>query len=181
MVNAGGWGMFRVGYETAHRLALADHLTELTALERANLLADTWATTLAGLSSLREFLVLASRLGTRARSGAVGPGRVVHSFSVKRIAWPEHEDMLRQAVADLIGPTHLRLGFDAEPGESERTPSLRALAINLLGTVGADPEVRVEAARRFDASPIGGGSGDADPGGHRDGGAGRRRPAGAPG
>ena len=26
VVNAGGWGMFRVGYETAHRLALAEHL-----------------------------------------------------------------------------------------------------------------------------------------------------------
>ena len=40
---------------------------------------------------------------------------------------------------------------------------LRALAINLMGTVGADPEVRAEAARRFDASPIGGGSGDPIP------------------
>jgi hypothetical protein len=40
---------------------------------------------------------------------------------------------------------------------------LRALAINLMGTVGADPDVRAEAARRFDASPIGGGSGDPIP------------------
>ena len=75
VVNAGGWGMFRVGYETGHRLALAEHLAELTPLERANLLADTWATTLAGHSTLEEFLVLASRLGRRARPGAVGPGR----------------------------------------------------------------------------------------------------------
>ena len=29
-VNAGGWGVFRVGYETEHRLALAEHLAELT-------------------------------------------------------------------------------------------------------------------------------------------------------
>jgi puromycin-sensitive aminopeptidase len=162
VVNAGGWGMFRVGYETAHRLSLADHLTELTALERANLLADTWATTLAGLSSLREFLVLSSRLGTEpdpAPWAPVGGALVL----CKRIAWPEHEDVLRHAVAELIGPTHRRLGFDSKPRESERTPSLRALAINLLGTVGADPEVRSEAARRFDASPIGGGSGDVIP------------------
>ena len=38
VVNAGGWGVFRVGYETEHRLALAEHLAELTPLERANLL-----------------------------------------------------------------------------------------------------------------------------------------------
>jgi puromycin-sensitive aminopeptidase len=62
-----------------------------------------------------------------------------------------------------VGPTHRRLGFDALPGESDRTPTLRALAINLMGTVGADPEVRAEAARRFDNSPIGGGTGDPIP------------------
>ena len=50
-------------------------------------------------------------------------------------------------------------GWDAIPGENDRTPMLRALAINLLGTVGADAEVRAEAARRFDDSPVGGGSG----------------------
>ena len=80
-----------------------------------------------------------------------------------RIALPEHDDALHQAVAALIGPTYRHLGFDATPGESERTPSLRALAINLMGTVGADAAVRAEAARRFDASPIGGGSGDPIP------------------
>ena len=34
------------------------------------------------------------------------------------------------------------------------------MAINLLGTIGADEAVRAEAVRRFDDSPIGGGSGD---------------------
>ena len=42
-------------------------------LERANLLADTWATTLAGHSSLREFLVLASRLGDEPDPAAWSP------------------------------------------------------------------------------------------------------------
>jgi puromycin-sensitive aminopeptidase len=79
------------------------------------------------------------------------------------MALAEQEEALHQAVRALIGPTHRRLGFDATPGESDRTPTLRALAINLMGTVGADPDVRAEAARRFDASPIGGGSGDPIP------------------
>ena len=63
VVNAGGWGVFRVGYESDHRLALADHLAELSPLERANLVADTWATTLAGQSSLQDFLTLGAKLG----------------------------------------------------------------------------------------------------------------------
>ena len=65
VVNAGGWGVFRVGYETEHRLALAEHLAELTPLGRANLLGDTWATTLAGHTRLEEFLRVAARLGWR--------------------------------------------------------------------------------------------------------------------
>jgi puromycin-sensitive aminopeptidase len=162
VVNAGGWGIFRVGYETAHRTALAEHLSELTPLERANLVADTWATTLAGLSTLEEFLVLASRLGDEPEVAAWAPvGSAL--LLTKRMALAEQEEALHQAVRALIGPTHRRLGFDATPGESDRTPTLRALAINLMGTVGADPDVRAEAALRFDASPIGGGSGDPIP------------------
>ena len=38
-------------------------LSELTPLERANLLADTWATTLAGHSTLQEFLIVGAKLG----------------------------------------------------------------------------------------------------------------------
>jgi puromycin-sensitive aminopeptidase len=162
VVNAGGWGIFRVGYETAHRTTLAEHLSELTPLERADLVSDTWATTLSGLSTLEEFLVLASRLGDESEPAAWSPVGAALLLT-KRIALVEQEDALHQAVRALIGPTHRRLGFDAIPGESDRTPTLRALAINLMGTVGADPEVRSEAARRFDASPIGGGSGDPIP------------------
>jgi hypothetical protein len=66
-------------------------------------------------------------------------------------------------VAALVGPQFHHLGFEAQPGEGERTPTLRSLAINLMGTVGDDAGVRAEAARRFDASPIGGGYGDPIP------------------
>ena len=107
---------------------------------------------------LQEFLALASLLGDEPEPAAWSPvGAALHL--TKRIALVDQEDALHQAVQALIGPTQRRLGWDAIPGENDRTPMLRALAINLLGTVGADPEVRAEAARRFDASAIGGGSG----------------------
>ena len=162
VLNAGGWGVFRVGYETAHRLELAQHLGELSPLERANLLADTWATTLAGRTTLREFLLLTPRLGLEPDPAPWAPvaGALVLT---NRIARPEDRDALHEAVAALIGPIHRHLGFDASTEESERTPSLRALAINLMGTIGADEEVRAAAARRFDASPIASGSGEPIP------------------
>jgi puromycin-sensitive aminopeptidase len=162
VVNAGGWGVFRVGYESEHRLALAEHLPELTPLERSNLLADTWATTLAGHTRLREFLVLASQLDLEPDPAPWAPVAGALGLT-SRIARPEERDAVHEAVAALFGPTHRRLGFDAVPGEGQRTPSLRSLAINVMGTTGADAAVRAEAARRFDASSIGGGSGPAIP------------------
>ncbi|HWE65315.1 MAG TPA: M1 family metallopeptidase, partial [Acidimicrobiales bacterium] len=157
VVNAGGWGVFRVGYTPEHRLALADHLDELTPLERANLLADSWATTLAGHNALEEFLVLSAKLGLEPDPAPWPPVASAFLLANRILNEPDRE-ALQQAVAAVFGPQYGRLGFDALPGEGERTPTLRALAINLLGTVGADPAVRAEATRRFDASPIVGGS-----------------------
>ena len=75
VVNAGGWGMFRVGYETAHRTALAEQLPELTPLERANLLADTWATTLAGHLDAPGVPGPGRAARRRARAGGLVPRR----------------------------------------------------------------------------------------------------------
>ena len=55
------------------------------------------------------------------------------------------------------------LGFESRAGEGDRTPTLRALTINILGTVGADPTVRGGSRARFDDSPLGGGKGDPIP------------------
>ncbi|HEY2213952.1 MAG TPA: M1 family metallopeptidase [Acidimicrobiales bacterium] len=156
VINAGGWGVFRVGYASEQRLALADRLPELTPLERANLLADTWATTLAGHSSLTEFLVLAAKLGLE---DDPAPWQPVFSalMLINRIVAESERHDFQAAVTALFGPKYAQLGFETQPGEGERTPTLRSLAINAMGTVGADPEVRAEAARRFDASPIAGG------------------------
>jgi aminopeptidase N len=162
VINANGWGVFRVGYSTDHRLLLADHLSELTSLERANLLGDTWATTLAGHTSLEEFLLLAARLGPVTDPAPWAP--VASAFLLmNRLASSADRPALEEAAAALFGPLHARLGFEAQEGEGERIPTLRSLAINLLGTVGADASVRAEAARRFDQSSIGGGHGAAIP------------------
>jgi puromycin-sensitive aminopeptidase len=162
VVNAGGWGVFRVGYEPEHREALAGMLGELSPLERADLVGDTWATTLAGRSSLAEFMHLASRLELEPDPSAWAP--VSSAFGlVNRIVSDDDRAELRAAVSAVIGPKFEELGFDAHLGESERTPTLRSLALMLLGTIGADDAVRAEAARRFDASPINGGSGAALP------------------
>ena len=157
VVNAGGWGIYRVGYDEGHRLELADHLSELTPLERSNLLSDSWATTLAGHSSLEGFLMLAAKLGLEQDPTPWAPVASALTLA-NRIALDTDLSDLAAAAAGLFGPQYQNLGFESQPGEGERTPTLRALAINVMGTIAADPAVRAEAARRFDASPFAGGT-----------------------
>jgi hypothetical protein len=117
---------------------------------------------LAGHSTLEEFLVLAARLGLEPDPTPWAPVSAALHLA-HRIVADEDVDALRQAVVALIGPQYRHLGFESQPGEGDRTPTLRSLAISLMGTVGADPGVRAEAARRFGESPLGGGTGPGIP------------------
>ena len=63
LVNAGGSGFYRVRYQDDLFRALVSAFGRLDALERCNLVADTWACVLAGLSPAADFLALARRMG----------------------------------------------------------------------------------------------------------------------
>ena len=60
--------------------------------------------------------------------------------------------VLATGVRSLLGPLVARLGWDPAATDDERTPSLRAGALALLGTIGDDSDVRAEAGRRFAGS-----------------------------
>ncbi|MGH9083314.1 MAG: ERAP1-like C-terminal domain-containing protein, partial [Acidimicrobiales bacterium] len=155
LVNAGGWGVYRVGYAPGHLEALAGRLEALDPLERGNLFSDTWALALAGRTGLDDFLSLAARLGDEEDpstfsvvAGALG--------LFDRVVAGADRPQLEAAARALLGPRAASLGWEPRPTEGERVPTLRALLVAELGTVGADPGVREEAARRFDAARSGG-------------------------
>ena len=56
MVNAGGWGVYRVGLRRRTWPGWPGRLPDLDPLERCNLFADTWALVLAGRADLGGFL-----------------------------------------------------------------------------------------------------------------------------
>ena len=59
MVNAGGHGFYRVRYSAELAESLKGDLGKtLSAVERFGLVNDAWATTLAGLTSLPDYLSL---------------------------------------------------------------------------------------------------------------------------
>jgi puromycin-sensitive aminopeptidase len=149
VVNAGGSGFWRTRYdsELLRRLTADLAAVGLDAIERYNLVSDTWATVWAGMAPLADFIELVRLFGDETDptvwSAIVGPMRLFASVS------PDDEARagLEAFVRELLQPAFERVGWRAVAGEGEQVPTLRATLLHTLGTVGADPEVRAEAAR----------------------------------
>jgi puromycin-sensitive aminopeptidase len=153
LVNAGGSGFYRVSYPSATVERLATGMGDLAPLERYNLVSDAWAAALSGQGPFPDVLRLARALadsGERDPSvwsvilGAIG--------MADRVIPDTDRPVLQGAIRALFGPLAAELGWDPRPDDSERTPSLRASLLRVLGTIGADVAVRTEAQRRFAAA-----------------------------
>ena len=155
IVNAGGWGVYRTRYGATELALIASRLGALDPLERATLIFDGWAATLAGLQPLEAFLTLVGGLGTDIEpapwtviSGALNTTSIVIDDADR--------PALADAVRALYSPLLDALGWEAAPGEDEQAPTLRALAITALGTIGSDESVRTQALSLFDAGHVAG-------------------------
>ena len=126
------------------------HLSSLEPLERATLVADTWAATLSGRQDVAAFLRLADGLGTEiepATWAVVSTALHTIDAAIEEADRPA----LAAATQSLFGRLFDVLGWDGEADSDEQAPTLRAMVIGALGTLGEDPAIRAEAARRFAA------------------------------
>jgi puromycin-sensitive aminopeptidase len=151
VVNDGAWGFYRVRYEASLLRQLTDVVhTELAPLERLSLVSDTWAALLAGHSPLPDFLQLSGLLEAESDPDVWGAALGPYG-TLDRIISDDDRSALQAFVGKIAGPLFARLGWDPAPGEPERIGTLRARLLLALGTLGADPDVRAEAARRHQA------------------------------
>jgi puromycin-sensitive aminopeptidase len=151
LLNEGGHGFYRVRYEPAllDRL-LRSELERLSAIERFTLLSDAWATTVAGLMPLPEYLDLTGRF-VHERDRNVW-AVLLESFAfLHRIIAPADRSLLERFVRDRVGPSVSRLGWKAQDGESELTGQLRGELIGALGKAGNDPDVQARAVEYYEA------------------------------
>jgi puromycin-sensitive aminopeptidase len=152
VVNDGAWGYYRVNYSP-------DLLGRLTApglpalgnpLERMALVVDYWAHVVAGTTSLEEWVRVVAALGQEddpdvwaAVSSAAGLLDLITTET-------GDGDGLRAFVRRVAGSSWARLGWESQPGESQRLGITRGRLVSLLGLSGEDGDVRREAAARFD-------------------------------
>jgi puromycin-sensitive aminopeptidase len=151
VVNDGAWGFYRVRYQAdlLRRLTavMAEHLAPL---ERLALVSDTWAAVMAGQAPIADFLGLIGLLGEE-RDPDVWALVLGPLGLLDKILDDEQRPVLQALVRRVAGPVLGRLGWDPAPGEAERIGTLRSRLIAALGMLGADGDVRAEAARRFHA------------------------------
>ncbi|CAN5182910.1 M1 family metallopeptidase [soil metagenome] len=145
LVNAGASGFYRVRYSAKLMAALGRHGADtFSALERYQLVDDTFASVLAGSTRAAEFLDLArgfvdeTDLSVWQRlAGGLG--------ALDRLVDDADRPRFQSTVRALVAPALERLGPDPVEGESERARQLRGTLLEVLGTVGEDPEANERA------------------------------------
>jgi puromycin-sensitive aminopeptidase len=160
VVNAGGVGVYRTSYSADDLQVIGTRLPELSEIERAVLLGDTWALAMAGKRTISDLLSLVAGLGVEVEPATWTTAGNVFDFLGRAIGESDRE-ALAIKVRELFGPAFEHFGWDPRPGEDERTPLVRASLVHTLGTVGADESVRREASRRFDRGVVEGDLADA--------------------
>ena len=151
VANERGASFVRVRYDQPLLQALTGDLqTNLNAVERFNLVNDTWASVLAGLTPVPDFLALARLFGDETDRNVwvtvLGGLEYIH-----RMMPPADRPKLESFVRDLVGPAVARLGWEKKPGEPELIGQLRGTLIAALGTTGEDPATQARAREVHDA------------------------------
>jgi puromycin-sensitive aminopeptidase len=151
VVNAGGHGFYRVRYGAELEQSLRARPKEiLSAVERFNLVNDSWATTLAGLTSLSDYLSLIESLtdedDVNVWSTVIGSG-----YALQRIFDGGQWGLLSRRLGTLFRPAVERFGWSVQSGESELVSQLRGDLIGALGTLAEDRETQKRARQLFAA------------------------------
>jgi len=153
VVNEGGHGFYRVRYSADLLKSLESNLKDLAAIERFNLVNDTWANVLAGLTPLADYLKLAAlfsdetdkNVWTILLGSMTYLERVVGSADEKTVP-----AQISKFVKKLATPAHKKLGWEPKQGEDALTRQLRGMLIAALGTLGDDADVRMKAAQLYE-------------------------------
>ena len=149
VVNADGPGFYRVRYSQDLLSCLTrSPQTTLSAVERFNLVNDTWAATLAGLSPMASYLDLL-QLFREETDHNVWTAILGSCHYLYRLLEPQQRTGLQTLIRSLLGPITQKIGWEPHPGESELTSQLRGELLSALGTLGNEPTTQHEAKVRY--------------------------------
>ncbi len=151
MANAAASGYYRSGYSAdAVRAMSRDIEKDLTPSERIVLLSDSWASVRVGEQQIGDYLALAEGLQPDRTRAVLEQVTRQLEFISDHLVTDGDRDSYEQWVRRLLSPVAKELGWQAKPGESDETKTLRAHVMHTLGYAGRDPEVLAEARKLSD-------------------------------
>ncbi|MGH7846731.1 MAG: M1 family aminopeptidase, partial [Candidatus Binatia bacterium] len=149
VANAGGHGFYRARYSADLISALKNDLQQnLLPVERFNLINDTWATTLAGLTSLGDYLDLIDLLRDETNLN-VWTTVLASCHHLHRIFDERQRSRFQTRLRHLLQPAVTRLGWSPKSGETELESQLRSELIGALGTLADDPDAQQKAQQLY--------------------------------
>jgi len=149
VANADGHGFYRVRTSARLRAALvAEAQTMLSDVERYGLVDDTWASVLAGTTTVEDFLTLAD--GFRQEPDVSVWRRLLGGLEqIDRLVDGDARASFQGRVRALVGPALERIGWEERAGDTDRDHELRGALIGAMANLGADPDARARAAELF--------------------------------
>jgi puromycin-sensitive aminopeptidase len=145
VVNAGGHGFYRVRYSGDLMKALENGLqTQLLPVERFNLVNDAWATTLAGLTSLTQYLDLLELLLNETDIN-VWTALIISCHHLHRIFDDQQDRAFQERLRGILLPAVERLGWAPKERETDLQSQLRGELIAALGTLAEDKACQTRA------------------------------------
>ena len=150
IVNAGGHGFYRVRYSGELLDALKVRWHEaMSAVERFSVVNDAWAATMAGLTSLTDYLDLIELVrddnDINVWTAVIGSCHQLH-----RILDDAQCGRLEERLRRLFGPAVERFGWSIKAGESPLESQLRGELIGALGTIAGDHACQRRARELFE-------------------------------
>jgi aminopeptidase N len=149
-LNLGDIGYYRVQYDPATQAALGKSIAQMSAADRVNFLADSWATVEAGRVPPGAFLQLIDGIDP-------GDSRVVWDEVIRVLTRLDHLERDQPGRPDFqayarakLRPVLDRLGWERATDEPAQQEFLRTRLIRVLGDLG-DDAILAEAKRRFAA------------------------------
>jgi puromycin-sensitive aminopeptidase len=149
VINAGGSGFYRARYEPSLALSLTERVKDnLSVIERFNLVNDTWSSLRGGLTSAPDYLEMLKGFveenDVNVWSIISGSLQTLHLLTAgeSRLAF-------QKLARSICGPQAKNLGWVPKKDESVQTKQMRALLLELLGTIGADEAVIKSAVEYF--------------------------------
>lgn len=140
ILNSGGHGFYRTSYDSGLVDAISSAITELSAVERFQIVSDFWANVLAGTNDPDAFVALA-QAASMERDPNVWSEIVGGLRALVELAPPTRAEAIRETMRTLIKPIMAELGWRAAATDDPQRRELRGQLTAALGVIAQDSEI----------------------------------------